>query len=178
MPPSNTFPNVLRELVRTHQAFLSYAAIHAHTLDLTLPQFDIILTLGNTAGMTFKKLGEKSIITKGTLTGIINRLEDKGLVQRIASKTDGRSQVVRLTAEGEALYERTFPEHLDYVQRIFKGSSSEDIETLEAALLWLRKAVIAARCDGSGKLTDETDGWCAKVKDVCKHYQDSLARPC
>ena len=110
MTSPSTFPAVLRELLRTHQTFLSDAASHVHTLDLTLPQFDIIITLGNTTGMTFKELGEKTLITKVTLTGVITRLEDKGLVQR-GSETDGRSQIVRLTAKGEALYEQTFPEH-------------------------------------------------------------------
>ena len=174
MNPPSTFPTVLRELLRTHQTFLSYAATHVHTLDLTLPQFDIIITLGNTVGMTFKKLGEETLITKGTLTGVISRLEDKALVQRVASETDGRSQIVRLTAEGESLYERTFPEHLAFIYQIFNDYSPEDIATLEAALLRLRNAVITARSDGSGELADKANGWCAKVKDVCKHYQDGL----
>jgi len=152
----STFPTVLRELLRTHQTFLSYAASHVHTLDLTLPQFDIIITLGNTVGMTFKKLGEETLITKGTLTGIISRLEDKGLVQRVASETDGRSQIVRLTAEGEFIYGRTFPEHLAFIYQIFNDYSPEDIATLEAALLRLRSAVITARGDGSGELGDKT----------------------
>lgn len=145
MNSPSTFPSVLRELARTHQVFLAYAATHVHTLDLTLPQFDIILTLGNTAGMSFKQLGEKTIITKGTLTGIINRLEDKGLVQRMASKTDGRSQIVRLTEAGAALFKRAYPEHLEFIYRIFSDYSPEDIATLEAALVRLREAVTAAR---------------------------------
>jgi DNA-binding MarR family transcriptional regulator len=173
MTPPSIFPTVLRELLRTHQTFLSYAATHVHTLDLTLPQFDIILTLGNTAGMTFKKLGEETLITKGTLTGVISRLEDKGLVQRVASETDGRSQIVRLTAEGKALYERTFPEHLIFLSWIFNDYSPEDVAILEAALLRLSKAVITARSDGGRDIADETNGWCTKIKDVCKHHQDS-----
>jgi DNA-binding MarR family transcriptional regulator len=123
--------------------------------------------------MTFKKLGEETLITKGTLTGVITRLEDKGLVQRVASETDGRSQIVRLTAEGEVLYERTFPEHLVFLYQIFISYSPEDIAILEAALLRLGKAVIAARSDESKDLVDGSNGWCTKVKDVCKHYQDS-----
>lgn len=150
-----TFPTVLRELLRTHQAFLSYAASHVHKLDLTLPQFDIIITLGNTPGMPFKKLGEKTLITKGTLTGVIGRLEDKGLVQRIASETDGRSQLIRLTAEGNALFNRTFPEHLLFIDRLFKNYSPEDIATLEAALVRLRETVMATRSDVSEPLDDE-----------------------
>ncbi|MDI1291153.1 MAG: MarR family transcriptional regulator [Methylobacter sp.] len=157
MDSALTFPTALRELLRTHQTFLSYAASHVHTLDLTLPQFDIIITLGNTAGMNFKILGEKTLITKGTLTGVISRLEDKGLVQRVASETDGRSQIVQLTEAGKDLYQRTFPEHLAFIYRIFNDYSPEDIATLEATLLRLRKAVIAARSNESEQLVEETD---------------------
>jgi DNA-binding MarR family transcriptional regulator len=145
MNSSSTFPTVLRELLRTHQAFLSYAALHVNELDLTLPQYDVIITLGNTQGMPFKQLGEKTLITKGTLTGVISRLEDKGLVQRLASETDGRSQIIQLTAEGNAIFERTFPEHLLFINRLFNDYSPEDIATLEAALVRLNEAIIAAR---------------------------------
>jgi DNA-binding MarR family transcriptional regulator len=156
MNSTSTFPSVLRELLRTNQVFLSYAASHVCTLDLTLPQYDIIITLGDTSGMTFKKLGEKTLITKGTLTGVIGRLEDKGLVQRVASETDGRSQIVRLTAAGEDLYERTFPEHLLFINRIFNDYSPEDTVNLEDALRRLHETVTALRSNGNGTLTDET----------------------
>lgn len=63
MSPTTEFPSALNELVRSHQTCLNYAAIHAYTLELTLPQLDIILTLGHAFGMTFKRLGEKTLIT-------------------------------------------------------------------------------------------------------------------
>lgn len=157
MTSTSTFPTVLRELLRTHQAFLAYAASHVHTLDLTLPQFDIIITLGDTPGMSFKNLGEKTLITKGTLTGVISRLEDKSLVQRVASETDGRSQIVRLSAAGEALYQRTYPEHLVFINRIFTDYAPEEVENLEAALLRLQQTVSALRREGDGKPADEAD---------------------
>jgi len=157
MKSSSTFPTVLRELLRTHQAFLSYAASHVHKLDLTLPQFDVIITLGDTPGMSYKKLGEKTLITKGTLTGVISRLEDKGLVQRVASETDGRSQIIRLTAAGKDLFERTYPEHLLFINRLFNDYSSDDIANLENVLVRLREAVIATRSNGSEVLVDETN---------------------
>lgn len=156
MNSTSTFPTVLRDLLRTHQAFLAYAAGHVHTLDLTLPQYDIIITLGDTPGMTFKKLGEKTLITKGTLTGVIGRLEDKGLVQRVASETDGRSQIVRLTAAGVDVYKRTFPEHLVFINRIFDDYSPEDIANLGDTLRRLHDTVTALRSSGSGTPTDET----------------------
>jgi DNA-binding MarR family transcriptional regulator len=135
--------------------FLSYAARHVHRLDLTLPQYDVIITLGNTDGMQPKKLGEETLITKGTLTGVIGRLEDKGLVERRASKNDGRSQIIRLTEAGRAVYQQTFPEHLAYISRLFDDYTAEDVAKLEADLVRLYQAVNAARGDSGGESADD-----------------------
>lgn len=139
------FPTVLRELLRTNQIFLSYAASDVNKLDLTLPQYDVLITLGGTAGMSYKKLGEKTLITKGTLTGVVNRLENKGLVERSASKKDGRSQILRLTEEGNDLFESSFPPHLEFLNRLFADYSAEEVATLELALVRLQKAIISCR---------------------------------
>lgn len=147
MTVSSTFPTVLRELLRTHQAFLSYAAVHVQKFDLTLPQHDVIITLGGTDGMAPKKLGEETLITKGTLTGVVCRLEDKGLVRRSASAKDGRSQIISLTEAGKDIYERSYTEHLHYIGRLFDDYESEEIAALEAGLVRLYQAVAAARSD-------------------------------
>ena len=107
-----TFLPILRELARCYQAFENYSAKHIRTLGLTPAQFDLIVTLGNTQGMSFKELGDKTLITKGTLTGVVDRLVAKKLVQRIASPTDGRSQTVQLTTDGQSLFTRIFPAHV------------------------------------------------------------------
>ena len=102
------FMPVLFELVRAYQAFESYSGAHIRTLGLTSSQFDIIATLGNTEGMSFKELGEKTLITKGTLTGVVDRLEAKALVRRVASASDGRSQMVELTRSGQKMFCKIF----------------------------------------------------------------------
>jgi MarR family transcriptional regulator, organic hydroperoxide resistance regulator len=155
MSAISTFPNVLRQLLRTHQAFLAYAARHVHQLDLTLPQYDVIITLGNGPGMQPKRLGEETLITKGTLTGVVARLEDKGLVERLASKKDGRSQIIRLTEAGRAIYQRSFPEHLLHINKLFDAYAPEEISKLEADLARLQQAVATARGDGAEEQADE-----------------------
>jgi DNA-binding MarR family transcriptional regulator len=126
MNPKEFLP-VLRELARCYQAFESYSASHVRSLGLTPSQFDIIATLGNTDGMTFKQLGEQTLITKGTLTGVIDRLTSKKLVQRIAAPHDRRSQIVQLTAEGEALFSRIFPAHLEHIGGAFDSVTPDDL---------------------------------------------------
>lgn len=142
--PTASFLSVLRELASAYQAFEAYSAAHIRTLDLTPAQFDIIATLGNTPGMPFKELGEKTLITKGTLTGVVDRLTDKKLVQRVASPSDGRSQTVQLTKRGEALFERTFPAHLAHLERAFVELPAEDLGSLETLLRRLREVLITA----------------------------------
>lgn len=141
--PQKPFLPVLLELARAYQAFESCSAAHLRTLDLTLSQFDIIATLGNTDGMNFKELGHKTLITKGTLTGVVDRLEDKGLVRRVASTSDGRSQIVQLTRKGEALFDKAFPAHVEYVGQSFTSFSQAELDTMQAGLHRLRMALSA-----------------------------------
>lgn len=143
--PSPQFLQTLRQLASTYQAFEIYSSVHIRTLDLTSAQFDIIATLGNTAGMPLKELGEKTLITKGTLTGVVDRLIAKALVRRVASPSDGRSQLVQLTAQGEALFMRIFPAHLDHMERAFAGFSADELAAMEQTLGRLRDAFTAAR---------------------------------
>lgn len=138
------FIPVLRELARAYQAFESYSAGHIRTLGLTPSQFDIVATLGNTDGMSFKELGEKTLITKGTLTGVVDRLEAKGLVRRVESPSDGRSKIVQLTRKGETLFARVFPAHLEHVGQAFTNFSQAELNNTAALLLRLREALSAA----------------------------------
>ncbi len=139
------FLPLLRELASAYQAFEAYSAAHIRTLDLTPAQFDIVATLGNTPGMAPKELGEKTLITKGTLTGVVDRLAGKGLVRRSASPSDGRSQIVQLTPRGEALFASIFPAHLAYMARAFARLAPEELAATEAGLRRMREAFAAVR---------------------------------
>ncbi|NIP98862.1 MAG: MarR family transcriptional regulator, partial [Akkermansiaceae bacterium] len=90
------FIPVMRELVRAYQAFSAYDAAGYTDVDLTVPQADVIFTLGNSGGMTCKEIGDKTLITKGTLTGILDRLEAKKLIRRVPLPEDRRSTRVQL----------------------------------------------------------------------------------
>jgi MarR family 2-MHQ and catechol resistance regulon transcriptional repressor len=142
--PQKSFIPVLRELARAYQAFEAYSSAHVRTLGLTPSQFDIVATLGNTAGMSFKELGEKTLITKGTLTGVVDRLQARNLVRRIASPSDRRSQIVRLTRKGEILFDRVFPAHVSHVDQAFTGLSQAELDAMESALRRLRTVFSAA----------------------------------
>ena len=78
-PTETGFLYTLRQLIRCTQAFERYSGAHVRQMGLTESQFDVIATLGNTPGMSCKALGEKTLITKGTLTGVLDRMEARAL---------------------------------------------------------------------------------------------------
>lgn len=136
---------MVRELARCYQAFESLSGAHVRRLGLTPAQFDIIATLGDTRGMNFRELGEKTLITKGTLTGVIHRLQARGLVSCERSLTDGRSHIVTLTAKGEALFRQVFPVHLDYLRGAFAPMSVAELTQTETTLRHLCEVLHGGR---------------------------------
>lgn len=137
-PP--VFLPLLRELVRAYQAFERYSAAHVQRLGLTPAQFDVLATLGNIEGLNPKQLGDKTLITKGTLTGVVDRLLAKGLVERLPDPRDGRGQIVRLTAKGQSLFEEVFPAHGAHMAQAFGRLDAAQFASTEHALRELRQA--------------------------------------
>lgn len=129
---------MLRAMVRAYQAFDLVSERNIRRLELTGPQFDIIATLGNTDGMTCKELGERTLITKGTLTGVLDRLEAKGLLSRVVSSEDRRSYLVKLTRKGQACFESVFPAHLGHMDRYFAQLSADERAAIESAMARFR----------------------------------------
>ncbi|MDQ1829915.1 MarR family winged helix-turn-helix transcriptional regulator [Massilia scottii] len=131
----------VRLLAECLQSFERFSGESVRQCGLTHAQFDIIATLGNTQGMTYKELGEKTLITKGTLTGVIDRLEQKGLVARERSGDDKRSFYVRLTAQGEAVFQEVFPKVVEQGRQLFSSFSDADFDTIDASLGKLKQVI-------------------------------------
>lgn len=115
---SQDFIPLVRELLNAYHAFASFDA-NGHRLsgsDLTVAQANVIFTLGNTDGMTCKDIGDWTHITKGTLTGVVDRLENKDLVERWAVEGDGRKTIIALTRQGDRVFKKEFPRHLSYLK--------------------------------------------------------------
>ncbi|MGF1537701.1 MAG: MarR family winged helix-turn-helix transcriptional regulator [Elainellaceae cyanobacterium] len=132
------FLATIRELAKAYQAFSAYSEAFVRQYDLTPAQFDVVATLGNTSGLSMGDIGEKTLITKGTLTGIIDRLERKGLVRREVPPENRRSVIVKLTADGEALFKQVFPAHIADMKQHMEALHPSEMELLRVLLSRLR----------------------------------------
>lgn len=125
---SESFIPLVDELAAAYQAFSLYDAegLRKSGSGLTPSQARVIFTLGGTEGMTCKNIGDQTLITKGTLTGVVDRLEEKGLVERWSVEGDGRKTIVALTRRGERVYDREFPRHIEFLKSKFDSLSVSD----------------------------------------------------
>jgi DNA-binding MarR family transcriptional regulator len=95
--------------------FAIYSAAHAFNrvykpvldlLGLTYPQYLAMLVLWEHDGLAVKEIGERLFLDSGTLTPLLKRLEQAGLVKRTRSSKDERQVLIALTAQGLALRDK------------------------------------------------------------------------
>ncbi|OSN00385.1 MULTISPECIES: MarR family winged helix-turn-helix transcriptional regulator [Lonsdalea] len=109
-------------------------------LHLTYPQYLVMLVLWQKDGVTVSELGERLYLDSATLTPLLKRLQQAGLVERYRGKKDERQVLIYLTDNGRQLQDkaRGVPEsvfcatqcNLDWLQ----GMKNE-LETLRANLI-------------------------------------------
>jgi DNA-binding MarR family transcriptional regulator len=75
-------------------------------LDLTYLQYMVLMLLWQESKLNVKELGERLRLDSGTLTPLLKRLENKGLVARSRSQLDERVRIISITRQGLALEKR------------------------------------------------------------------------
>ena len=88
-----------KEIVRKYKPFLD-------EIDLTYTQYIVMLVLWEEKEINVKALGKRLYLDSGTLTPVLKRLEQKGLISRQRDSRDERNLVVRLSEQGEVLKEK------------------------------------------------------------------------
>ena len=85
-----------REMIKLYKPWLD-------ELGLTYTQYITMMVLWEHKSMTVKALGQELYLDSGTLTPLLKKLEDKGLVTRRRSDRDERNLIVTITEQGEAM---------------------------------------------------------------------------
>ncbi len=84
-------------------------------------------------GATQKQLQEHLMVKPSTVNGIVDRLEEKGLVQRSTDQLDGRRRLLRLTAQSRSFFDEftaITQEVADCIQRGFAPEEAEQLRLL------------------------------------------------
>ncbi len=117
-----------------YQKSSRYLASLLRPLGLTVAQFDGLANLYVGDGITQQELAERLLVTKGNVTGLVNRLSERSLVERRLHPQDRRANTVHLTAQGRALAKDALEVQRLVVDETMGVLSLRDKEKLRALL--------------------------------------------
>jgi DNA-binding MarR family transcriptional regulator len=109
--------------------------------DLTLARFDLLMQLLREDGQTSAELSRRMLVTAGNLTGLVDRAERDGLVERRRDPHDRRQTRVHLTPRGSRLARRAMARHHRLADELVSPLNPKDQETLRRLLQQLREAI-------------------------------------
>jgi DNA-binding MarR family transcriptional regulator len=100
--------------------------------ETTLPRFDLMAALYRAPeGLTPGEVSRRMMVSSGNVTGVAARLEAEGLIERRPHDSDGRAQILRLTARGRREFARQSAAHERWIADLFA-----DLAPAERALLF------------------------------------------
>ena len=114
------------------------------TFGLTSWEFDVLATLRRAGAphcLAPTALFSALMVTSGTMTNRLQRLEASGLIERVANEDDARSTLVRLTADGLALIDQAVTAHVANEWKIMNAFGPKELAALDAALSKLLAAL-------------------------------------
>lgn len=128
---------------RAQQVSSAYFTEELADSELTSVQMVALVAIVDSPGIDATRLSEIIDFDRATIGGVVDRLERKGLIQRVVNPEDKRSKVMRATPAGKALLNVSLPRVQRVQERILAPLSPEDRETF----LRLIKTVIGRETD-------------------------------
>lgn len=110
-------------------------------LNITASQFMVVVGIAHERARTLTEFSEFLGYDSGAMKRLLDRVEDKGMIRRVRSTEDRRSQILELTETGKALY----PQIMEIVRRVH-ARTLEGFTDEEAALFhgFLQKVIAAS----------------------------------
>jgi MarR family 2-MHQ and catechol resistance regulon transcriptional repressor len=108
---------------------------------LCMTDFAVLEALHNRAPLSVSAIADRVLLTSGSMTTAVDRLEERGLVRRAVSEEDGRVRLIALTDEGRALIGPAYDSHAGAMESAFAGLSPAERTSLLRLLLKLRRGV-------------------------------------
>jgi MarR family 2-MHQ and catechol resistance regulon transcriptional repressor len=116
------------------------AARSVSELGLGLSEFAVLEVLLHKGPQPVNVIGKKVLLTSGSITAAVDRLESKELVRRSTAKGDLRARIVQLTERGRRLIERAFRRHVldmeEAMAVLRSGERGELVRLLKKVGMW------------------------------------------
>ncbi len=116
----------------------AHARRSVEALGLCLSDFGVLEALLHKGPLPVSVLGKRILISSGSVTAAVDRLERGGLVERMDAATDRRSRIAHLTRQGRTLIRKLFAEHARDMEQAFSCLDRPEKDALASLLRKLR----------------------------------------
>lgn len=96
---------------------------------LSAAEFSILELLYHKGRTPLQRIGDKILVTSGTITYTVDKLEEKGYLKRVACQEDRRVTYAEITEQGQELFDQIFPAHADMIEALMNGLTAEEKQT-------------------------------------------------
>lgn len=119
-------------VVRTYQECTRRYAQMLHAFDLTLTQFDVLNAVRELGDAAMPKaIADRLVVTRGNITGVLHRLQERDLLRTRNNEHDGRSFYCELTSSGAALLDVARQATAVFIDRQLAPFSNDDLRVTE-----------------------------------------------
>lgn len=125
-------------MARTYDCLFSEIEKSFKEFGLNISEFGVLEMLYHKGDQPVQKVAEKVLVTSGTITYVINKLEKKELVIRRKCNKDKRIYYVSLTEKGKDFIAHIFPKHKEFLNELFKDLDEQCKAQLLRNLIQLR----------------------------------------
>lgn len=125
-----TAPHIRLVLWKATKAIDKVDRVSITETGLQLSEFTILEVLLHKGPLPVNTIGEKVLLTSGSMTAAVNRLKKKGFVKRIQDPSDGRCFYVYLTKSGRKVIKLAYGKHERNLEKIAEVLTPEEREEL------------------------------------------------
>ncbi len=144
---------MLFNLAWTYDVLLGHLSRDLSRHNVSVSAFNVLMILHRTGGegCRLNELSKLLVVSRANVTGLVDSLESRGLVERVAEEGDRRVRVAQITGAGEDLIASILPDYYAEVRRVCSGLSKMDKRELSGLLAKLRTSV---RNSSTGRLDE------------------------
>lgn len=105
-------------------------------------EFGVLELLHHRGRQPIQKIGQKILLRSGSMTYVVNQLQEKGFLKRIYCEEDKRITYIAITDKGIELVESIFPKHVEKIEELMNGL---DVKEQEDAIQLIKKLGLSVK---------------------------------
>lgn len=121
-------------LARAYKYIFDYSKRDIATMGLNPTEFGVLHLLYHEGNQPVQKIGNKIPLASGSITYVVDKLEQKQLIRRVPYPTDRRFTYVSITEQGRMLMQDRFSLHAEAIAEVLKGLTKSEKQILVTLL--------------------------------------------